>query len=54
MMALPFYRLLLRAGVQARGKIVLGTVHATEVVCLACLEVSIDAARELAALARGA
>lgn len=50
---IDFYRLLLRAGVTARGKIVLGTVHATEVVCLPCPEISLDAARELAALARG-
>jgi acetyl esterase/lipase len=48
-----FYRLLLRAGVPARAKIVMGTVHATEVSCLTCPDVSRDAARELAALARG-
>lgn len=49
---IDFYRLLLRAGVPARGKIVLGTVHATEVVCLPCPEISLDAARELVALTR--
>lgn len=48
-----FYRLLLRAGVKARGKILLGTVHATEVFCITCPEISLDAARELAGLARG-
>ena len=50
---IAFYRLLLKAGVPARGKIVLGTVHATEVVCLPCPDISLDAARELVALARG-
>ena len=48
-----FYRLLLRAGVKARAKIVMGTVHATEMFCLPCPEISTDAARELVALARG-
>lgn len=48
-----FYRLLLRAGVNARAKIVMGTVHATEMFCLPCPEISTDAARELVALARG-
>jgi len=45
-----FYRLLLRAGVNARCKILVGTVHATEVICLACPDISRRAARELAAL----
>lgn len=44
-----FYRLLLRAGVTARCRIVMGTVHATEVMGLACPEISRGTARELAA-----
>ena len=48
-----FYRLLLRAGVNARCKIVMGTVHATEVVCLPCPDISREAARELAAFCAG-
>lgn len=48
-----FYRLLLRAGVNARCKILMGTTHATEVICLACPEISRAAARELADLCKG-
>lgn len=50
-----FYRLLLRAGVAARGKIVLGTVHGTEaLMMLACPEIGLETAREIAAhAARG-
>jgi acetyl esterase len=48
-----FYRLLLRAGVPARGRQVLGTMHGTEVFVIACPEVSRDTARDLAAFARG-
>ncbi len=44
-----FYRLLLRAGVSARCRTVMGTVHATEVICLPCPDISRDAARQLAA-----
>jgi len=47
-----FYRLLLRAGVPARGREVLGTMHGTEVFVIACPEISRDTARDLAAFAR--
>lgn len=49
---IEFYRLLLRAGVRARGKVVLGTSHGIEILGLACPEISADAAREIAAFAR--
>ena len=48
-----FYRLLLRAGVSARCKELMGTMHATEIGVLACPEISRDTAREMAAFARG-
>ena len=47
-----FYRLLLRAGVAARGREVLGTMHGTEVFVIACPEISRDTARDLGAFAR--
>jgi acetyl esterase len=46
-----FYRLLLSAGVPARGRVVLGTMHGVEIFG-ACPEISLDAARDLAAFAR--
>ena len=48
-----FYRLLLQAGVPARGREVLGTMHGTEVFVIACPEIGRDTARDLAAFARG-
>ncbi|MGH9020313.1 MAG: alpha/beta hydrolase fold domain-containing protein [Acidimicrobiales bacterium] len=48
------YRRLLAAGVDARGRVVLGTTHATELDPRVCPELSRDTARDLAALARGA
>jgi acetyl esterase len=48
-----FYHLLLRAGVQARCRELLGTVHATEIGVTICPEISRDAARELAVFAAG-
>jgi acetyl esterase len=48
-----FYRLLLRAGVPARGREVLGTMHGTEIFDIACPEISRDTARDLAAFCRG-
>ncbi len=48
-----FYRLLLEAGVPARGRMVLGTMHGTEIFTIACPEISRDTARDLAAFARG-
>lgn len=50
---IAFYRLLLAAGVPARARVVLGTMHATEMYPPLCPEISADAARDLAAFARG-
>jgi acetyl esterase len=47
-----FYRLLLRSGVSARGRQVMGTMHGTEIFTIACPEISRDTARDLAAFAR--
>jgi acetyl esterase len=44
-----FYRLLLRAGVPARCRQVMGTMHGTEVFTIVCPEISRDTARDLAA-----
>lgn len=46
-----FYRLLQRAGVPARARILLGTVHATEIGGPLCPDISRDTAREIAAFA---
>ena len=51
---IAFYRLLLRAGVPARCRQVMGTIHGTEVFPIACPEISRDTARDLAALCKGA
>ena len=48
-----FYRLLLRAGVPARCRQVMGTVHATEALPIVCPEISRDTARDLAAFGQG-
>jgi acetyl esterase len=50
---IAFYRKLLAAGVAARGRMVLGTMHGTEIFAIACPEISRDTARDLAAFARG-
>ncbi len=47
-----FYRLLLKAGVPARGRQVMGTMHGTEIFSIACPEISRDTARDIAAFAR--
>ena len=47
------YRKLLAAGVAARGRMVLGTMHGTEIFAIACPEISRDTARDLAAFAAG-
>lgn len=47
-----FYRLLLRAGVPARCRQQMGTMHGTEIFTIACPDVSRDTARDLAAFAR--
>jgi acetyl esterase/lipase len=46
-----FYRTLLEAGVPARGRMVLGTMHGTEIFNISCPEISRDTARDLAAFA---
>src|SRR5215469_12570502 len=48
-----FYRLLLSAGVPARCRQVMGTMHGTEVFTIACPEISRDTARDLAAFCKG-
>ena len=48
-----FYRLLLEAGVPARARQVMGTMHGTEIFSIACPEISRDTARDLAAFCAG-
>jgi acetyl esterase/lipase len=48
-----FYRLLLEAGVPARCRQMMGTMHGTEIFSIACPDVSADTARDVAAFARG-
>lgn len=48
-----FYRLLLKNGVHARCRQVMGTIHATEVFPMCCPDISRDTARDLAAFCRG-
>jgi acetyl esterase len=50
---IAFYRLLLAAGVPARCRQAMGTIHGTEIFAICCPDVSRDAARDIAALARG-
>ena len=47
-----FYRLLLAAGVSARCRQVMGTMHGTEIFTIACPEISRDTARDLSAFCR--
>jgi acetyl esterase len=47
-----FYRLLLQAGVPARCRQMMGTMHGTEIFTIACPDVSRDTARDIAAFAR--
>ena len=49
-----FYRLLLAAGVSARCRQMMGTVHAVEVMPIACPEITADTARDIVAFAKGA
>ena len=51
---LAFYRLLLRAGVAARGRQVMGTVHATEIFSVVCPEISYETAASIAQFCRTA
>jgi acetyl esterase/lipase len=48
-----FYRLLSRAGVLARCRQVMGTIHGTEIFPMTCADISKDTARDLAALCHG-
>ncbi len=45
---IEFYRLLLRAGVPARCRQVMGTIHGTEIFPVACPDISRDTAADLA------
>ncbi len=47
-----FYRLLLKAGVPARCRQMMGTMHGTEIFLVACPDVSRDTARDIAGFAR--
>jgi acetyl esterase/lipase len=47
-----FYRLLLREGVEARCRQVMGTMHGTEIFPVVCPEISRDTARDLAAFCK--
>ncbi|HUZ12305.1 MAG TPA: alpha/beta hydrolase [Caulobacteraceae bacterium] len=49
---IEFYRLLLRAGVAARCRQVMGTIHGTEVFSICCPDISRDTASDLANFAR--
>jgi acetyl esterase/lipase len=48
-----FYRLLLSAGVPARCRQIMGTMHAVETFTTVCPDISRDTARDLAAFCRG-
>ena len=47
-----FYRLLLAAGVPARCRQMMGTMHGTEIFSIACPDISRDTARDIAGFAR--
>ncbi|HEY1880609.1 MAG TPA: alpha/beta hydrolase fold domain-containing protein, partial [Caulobacteraceae bacterium] len=48
---IEFYRLLLSAGARARCRVAVGTIHGTEVFAIACPDISVAAARDLASFA---
>jgi acetyl esterase len=50
---IAFYRLLLQAGVPARCRQVMGTIHGTEIFAMACPDISRDTASNLANFVRG-
>jgi acetyl esterase/lipase len=50
---IAFYRLLLRAGVPARCRQSMGTMHGTEIFPIVCPDISYDTARDIAAHCRG-
>jgi acetyl esterase len=45
---IEFYRMLLRAGVPARCRQVMGTIHGTEIFAVTCPEISRDTASAIA------
>jgi acetyl esterase len=47
-----FYRTLMAAGIPARCRQVMGTMHGTKIFSIACPEISRDTARDLAASCR--
>jgi acetyl esterase/lipase len=49
---IAFYRLLLSAGVAARGRVVLGTMHGAEIAVVVTPDISHDTARDIAAFAQ--
>jgi len=49
---LEFYRLLMRAGVPARARQVMGTIHGTEIFAICCPDISRDTASHIAKFAR--
>ena len=49
---IEFYRLLLRAGVPARCRQVMGTMHGTEILSIACPDISRDTAASIARFCR--
>ena len=51
---IEFYRLLVRAGVPARCRQVMGTVHGTEIFAVACPEISRETAASMAQFCREA
>ena len=51
---IAFYRTLLRAGVPAQCRQVMGTIHATEIFQMACPDISRETAASLAQFARDA
>jgi len=51
---IEFYRLLLRAGVRARCRQVMGTIHGTEIFSIACPDISYETAGSIAQFCRTA
>jgi acetyl esterase/lipase len=51
---IAFYRLLLRAGVPARCRQMMGTIHGSEVIAIACPDISRDTAGSIAQFCRDA
>jgi len=49
---IAFYRLLLRSGVSARCRQIMGTIHGTEVFSICCPDISRDAANDIARFCR--